>query len=40
VSRSRDPLSGAIRAVGWTLTAYDDAPHRFFAVACRTPDAG
>jgi len=31
------PLRRSTAASGWTLTAYDDAPHRFFAVAERTP---
>jgi ubiquinone/menaquinone biosynthesis C-methylase UbiE len=29
------PLRRSTRATGWVLTAYDDAPHRFFAVAER-----
>jgi SAM-dependent methyltransferase len=29
------PLRRSTAASGWTLTAYDDAPHRFFAVAER-----
>ena len=29
-------LRAATAASGWTLTAYDDAPHRFFAVAQRS----
>jgi SAM-dependent methyltransferase len=32
------PLRRSTAAAGWTVTAYDDAPHRFFAVATRTPD--
>jgi hypothetical protein len=37
-----EPLAeGTLRrstaAAGWTVTAYDDAPHRFFAAATRTP---
>jgi SAM-dependent methyltransferase len=30
------PLRRSTAASGWALTAYDDAPHRFFAVATRT----
>jgi SAM-dependent methyltransferase len=30
------PLRRSTAAAGWKLTAYDDAPHRFFAVAERT----
>ena len=29
------PLRGFTAASGWHLKAYDDAPHRFFAVAER-----
>jgi SAM-dependent methyltransferase len=29
------PLRRATEAAGWVLTAYDDAPHRFFALAER-----
>jgi SAM-dependent methyltransferase len=29
------PLRRSTQASGWTLTAYDDAPHRFFALAER-----
>jgi SAM-dependent methyltransferase len=29
------PLSASTTAAGWELTGYDDAPHRFFAVAMR-----
>jgi Methyltransferase domain len=29
------PLHGSTRASGWELTAYDDAPHHFFALAER-----
>ena len=29
------PLRAATASAGWTLTAYDDAPHRFFALAQR-----
>jgi hypothetical protein len=28
-------LRGSTSAAGWRLTAYDDAPHRFFAIAER-----
>jgi hypothetical protein len=28
-------LRGSTQASGWVLTAYDDAPHRFFALAER-----
>jgi 2-polyprenyl-3-methyl-5-hydroxy-6-metoxy-1,4-benzoquinol methylase len=31
------PLRRSTAAAGWAVTAYDDAPHRFFAVATRTP---
>ncbi len=31
------PLRGSTAATGWRLTAYDDAPHRFFAIAERVP---
>jgi SAM-dependent methyltransferase len=31
------PLRRSTAASDWKLTAYDDAPHRFFAVATRTP---
>jgi ubiquinone/menaquinone biosynthesis C-methylase UbiE len=31
------PLRRSTAAAGWTVTAYDDAPHRFFAVATRAP---
>ncbi len=31
------PLARSTAASGWTLTAYDDAPQRFFAVAERQP---
>jgi SAM-dependent methyltransferase len=40
---SEGPLSRSAKASGWRLTAYDDAPHRFFAVAERrlsTTEAG
>ena len=30
------PLSRSTAATGWAVIAYDDAPHRFFAVAART----
>jgi SAM-dependent methyltransferase len=30
------PLRRSTAATGWEVTAYDDAPHRFFAVATRT----
>jgi SAM-dependent methyltransferase len=33
---SQGPLRRSTSAAGWELTAYDDAPHRFFAVAQRT----
>jgi SAM-dependent methyltransferase len=33
------PLRRFTAATGWELTAYNDAPHRFFAVATRTPSA-
>jgi SAM-dependent methyltransferase len=33
------PLLRSAAASGWTLTAYDDAPQRFFAVAERQPPA-
>jgi SAM-dependent methyltransferase len=33
---SAGPLRRSTAATGWELTAYDDAPHRFFAVAQRT----
>jgi SAM-dependent methyltransferase len=29
------PLRGASHAAGWRLTGYDDAPHRFLAIATR-----
>ena len=29
------PLRRSTRMSGWALTAYDDAPHRFFALAER-----
>jgi ubiquinone/menaquinone biosynthesis C-methylase UbiE len=32
---SEGPLRRFTAATGWQLTAYDDAPHRFFAVAER-----
>ena len=32
---SEGMLRGSTSAAGWRLTAYDDAPHRFFAVAER-----
>jgi ubiquinone/menaquinone biosynthesis C-methylase UbiE len=32
---SEGPLRRFTAAAGWQLTAYDDAPHRFFAVAER-----
>ena len=32
---AKGPLRGSTRASGWVLTAYDDAPHRFFALAER-----
>ena len=32
---SEGPLRGFTAAAGWELTAYDDAPHRFFALAER-----
>jgi SAM-dependent methyltransferase len=32
------PLRASTAASGWKLTAYDDAPHRFFAVAERVAD--
>ena len=32
---SEGPLRRFTAAAGWELTAYDDAPHRFFAVAER-----
>jgi SAM-dependent methyltransferase len=32
---SEEPLRRAAAAAGWRLTAYDDAPHRFFALATR-----
>ncbi|MCW2894447.1 MAG: SAM-dependent methyltransferase, partial [Actinomycetia bacterium] len=32
---SEDPLRRSTAASGWELTAYDDAPHRFFAIAER-----
>jgi SAM-dependent methyltransferase len=31
------PLRRSTATTGWEVTAYDDAPHRFFAVATRTP---
>lgn len=31
------PLRRLTAAAGWALTAYDDAPNRFFAVATRVP---
>jgi SAM-dependent methyltransferase len=31
------PLRRSTAAAGWEVTAYDDVPHRFFAVATRTP---
>jgi SAM-dependent methyltransferase len=34
-SLAEGPLRGSTRASGWVLTAYDDAPHRFFALAER-----
>ena len=33
---SAGPLRRSTAATGWELTAYEDAPHRFFAVARRT----
>jgi SAM-dependent methyltransferase len=32
---AQGPLRRSTAAAGWTLSAYDDAPHRFFAVATR-----
>jgi ubiquinone/menaquinone biosynthesis C-methylase UbiE len=32
---SEGPLRRFTAATGWELTAYDDAPHRFFAIAER-----
>jgi SAM-dependent methyltransferase len=32
---SEEPLRRSAQAAGWRLTAYDDAPHRFFALATR-----
>jgi len=34
------PLRRSTAASGWALTGYDDAPHRFFAVAVRVPGEG
>ncbi len=34
------PLRRSTAASGWALTAYDDAPHRFFAAAVRAPGEG
>ena len=34
------PLRRSTAASGWALTGYDDAPHRFFAVAVRVPGGG
>ena len=34
------PLRRSTAASGWALTGYDDAPHRFFAVAVRAPGEG
>jgi SAM-dependent methyltransferase len=33
---SEEPLRRSAEAAGWRLTAYDDAPHRFFALATRS----
>jgi 2-polyprenyl-3-methyl-5-hydroxy-6-metoxy-1,4-benzoquinol methylase len=33
---AEEPLRRSTAAAGWTVTAYDDAPVRFFAVATRT----
>ena len=35
---STGPLRRSTAASGWTLTAYDDAPHRFYALAERTAE--
>jgi SAM-dependent methyltransferase len=32
---AQQPLRRSTQAAGWRLTAYDDAPHRFFALATR-----
>jgi SAM-dependent methyltransferase len=38
---SRGPLGGSLRDAGWRLDRYDDAPHRFLALATRgTGDRG
>ena len=39
-SLAEGPLRRSTAASGWALTAYDDAPHRFFAAAVRAPGEG